>query len=172
MKTIVFLATISIFRMGGEIEVADAPNGAKLHTMGGAIRVSRGAGKIIAKTMGGDIDIVRLEGSADVGTMGGEIRVTVVGSGGGHDLDLHSMGGDIELFLPHDFSADFAVELIDEDEDEQHKITSDFPLNVRESTNWRFFQRRRVVTATGRSGAATNTVKIRTHGSNIKIRKK
>jgi len=172
MKTIVFLATISIFRMGGEIEVADAPNGAVLRTMGGNIRVSRGAGKIVAKTMGGNIDIHRLEGSADAGTMGGEISVTVVGSGGGHDLDLHSMGGDIELFLPPDFSGDFAVELIDENDNEPHHITSDFPLQVRESTDWRFFQRRRVTTATGRSGAAMNTVKIRTHGSNIKIRKR
>ncbi|MEK6372687.1 MAG: hypothetical protein AABO58_08320 [Acidobacteriota bacterium] len=86
--------------MGGEIEVADAPNGAFL------------------RTMGGDIDIVQLEGSADAGTMGGDIRVTVVGSGGGHDLDLHSMGGDIEVFLPHDFSADFAVELVEDDDDE------------------------------------------------------
>jgi DUF4097 and DUF4098 domain-containing protein YvlB len=174
MKTIVFLATISIFRMGGEIEVADAPNGASLHTMGGNIHVSRGAGRIIAKTMGGDIDIARLEGSADAGTMGGNIRVTVVGSGGGHDLDLHSMGGDIELVLPHDFSAEFSVELIDDngDNDELHRIVSDFPLQVRESRSWRFFQERRVTTATGRSGAATNSVKIRTHGSNVTIRKR
>jgi DUF4097 and DUF4098 domain-containing protein YvlB len=140
--------------------------------MGGNIRVSRGNGKIIAKTMGGNIDIRHLEGSADAGTMGGHIRVTVVGSGGGHDLDLHSMGGDIEVFLPPDFSADFTVELIDEDEDESHRITSDFPLQVRESTDWRFFQRRKITTATGRSGAAINTVKIRTHGSNVRIRKR
>jgi hypothetical protein len=140
--------------------------------MGGDIRVSRGAGKIVAKTMGGDIDIVQLDGSADAGTMGGDIRVTVVGPGGGHDLDLHSMGGDIELFLPHDFSADFAVELIDDDDNEPHHITSDFPLDVRQSTSRQFFQRRKVTTATGRSGAASNRVNIRTHGSNITIRKK
>jgi DUF4097 and DUF4098 domain-containing protein YvlB len=170
--SILLLASISIFRMGGEIEVDDAPNGAFLRTMGGDIRVSRGAGKIVAKTMGGDIDIVRLEGSADAGTMGGDITVTVVGSGAGHDLELRSMGGDIEVFLPHDFSADFVVELIDENDDEPHRITSDFPLQVRESTSWSFFQKRKVTTATGRSGAASNRVNIRTHGSNIKIRKR
>ena len=51
------LATISIFRMGGDISVDDAPNGAALRTMGGDIRVTHGAGRIIAKTMGGNIEI-------------------------------------------------------------------------------------------------------------------
>ena len=173
MKIVILAAALSIFRMGGEIEVADAPNGAYLRTMGGDIRVSRGAGKIVAKTMGGDIDIAQLEGSADAGTMGGDIHVTVVGSGGGHDLELHSMGGDIELIVPQDFGGDFTVELIEENDDEVHRITSDFPLQMRESTSWRLFTgRRNVTTATGRSGAASNRVHIRTYGSNIKIRKR
>ena len=108
---ILLLAAISIFRMGGDIHVDDAPSGALLRTMGGDIRVTRGAGRIVAKTMGGNIDIRQLEGSADVGSMGGDIRVNVVGSGAGHDLDVHTLGGCIEVTLPRDFDGDFSVEL-------------------------------------------------------------
>lgn len=49
--TVLLLATVSIFRMGGDIRVDDAPDGAALRTMGGDIRVTRGAGRIVAKTM-------------------------------------------------------------------------------------------------------------------------
>ncbi len=173
MKAAILLATISIMRMGGEIELADAPNGAILRTMGGDIRVTRGAGKIVAKTMGGDIDIARLEGSADVGTMGGQIRVNVAGSGGGHDLDLHSLGGDIELTLPRDFGADFTIELEEDDGRAVHRINSDFPLQIRESTRWSLFHgTHKIIHATGRSGAATNRVSISTIGSDITIRRR
>ena len=167
--------TIVINRMGGEIEVADAPHGAVLRTMGGNIHVTRGSGKVVAKTMGGDIDIAQLEGSAEAGTMGGDIRVNVVGSGGGHDLDLHSMGGDIEVSLPHDFDGEFNIELEEStDEDSPgHSITSDFPLQLRQSTRWSLFGgRRKVFSATGRSGSAANRVSISTIGSNIRIRRK
>src|SRR5207248_11323955 len=90
MTTLLLLASISIFRMGGDIDVADAPNGAALRTMGGDIHITRAAGKVIAKTMGGNIEIRSIDGSATASTMGGDIRVTVNGRGAGHDLDLRS----------------------------------------------------------------------------------
>jgi DUF4097 and DUF4098 domain-containing protein YvlB len=171
--SVLLLATVSIFRMGGDITVDDAPHGARLRTMGGDIRVTRGAGLIVAKTMGGDIEIRQLEGSADVGSMGGNIRVNVVASGVGHDLDVHTLGGQIEVTLPRDFDGDFSVELEEDHNNDSHRITSDFPLQIQESTRWRLFGgSRKVWTATGRSGSAVNRVKISTIGSDITIRRK
>jgi DUF4097 and DUF4098 domain-containing protein YvlB len=171
--TALLFATISIFRMGGDIDVPDAPAGAVLRTMGGNITVTRGNGRIIAKTMGGDIDIRQLTGSADVGSMGGDIKVNVVAAGAGHDLDVHTMGGEIEVSLPHDFGGNFSVELEDDQGDEKHRIVSDFPLDIRESTRWRLFGGRRTLyTATGRSGSAANRVVISTIGSNITIHRR
>jgi DUF4097 and DUF4098 domain-containing protein YvlB len=171
---ILLLSAISIFRMGGDIDLADAPNGAVLRTMGGDIRVTRGAGRIVAKTMGGNIDIRQLQGSAEAKSMGGDVKVNVVASGAGHDLEVRSMGGEIEVTLPRDFGADFVVELEEGDNDEQeHRIVSDFPLQIRESSRWRFFGgRHKVFTATGRSGSAANRVVISTIGSNITIRRR
>ena len=171
--TVLLLATVSIFRMGGDINVDDAPDGAVLRTMGGDIRVTRGSGCIVAKTMGGNIDIRQLEGSADVGSMGGDIRVNVVAAGGGHDLDVHTLGGRIEVTLPRDFDGDFAVELEEDHDSGPHRIISDFPLQIRVSTRWRLFGgSRKLYTATGRSGSAANRVKISTIGSDITIRRK
>src|SRR5438876_1179613 len=170
---ILLLAAISIFRMGGDIHVDDAPSGALLRTMGGDIRVTRGAGRIVAKTMGGNIDIRQLEGSADVGSMGGDIRVNVVGSGAGHDLDVHTLGGCIEVTLPRDFDGDFSVELEEDHDSDPHRITSDSPLEIRRSTRWSLFGgSRKVWTATGRYGDAKNRVRISTVGSNITIRRR
>jgi DUF4097 and DUF4098 domain-containing protein YvlB len=168
------LAGISIFRMGGDIDVPDAPNGANLRTMGGNIRVTRGNGRIVAKTMGGDIDIRELQGSAEAKSMGGNVTVNVVASGGGHDLEVRSMGGEIEVTLPRDFGADFIVELEEGDNDaSEHRIVSDFPLQIRQSTRWRFFGGdRKIFKATGRNGSAANRVVISTIGSNITIRRK
>ena len=168
--TILLLATLSIFRMGGDIRVDDAPNGAALRTMGGDIRVVRGAGHIVAKTMGGNIEIAHLDGSAQASTMGGNVTVNV---DGGRDLDLHSMGGEIEVTLPRGFSGAFDIELEEGDNGQRHEIKSDFPLQIRESSRWRFFGgTRRLLTGAGRSGSGANRVKITTIGGDITIRQK
>jgi DUF4097 and DUF4098 domain-containing protein YvlB len=169
--TILLLATLSMFRMGGDIHVADAPNGASLHTMGGDIRVEHGAGHIVAKTMGGNIEVERLDGSADLGTMGGNVTVSVTASGPGHDLELHSMGGEIELTVPRGFDGDFSVEIDDGDDEERHEIKSDVPLHVSESSHW-FFGAHRIVTAAGRAGSGANRVRITTHGGDVTIRQR
>ena len=173
MTLVFLLATISIFRMGSDINVADAPNGASLHTMGGDIVVQRAAGNVVAKTMGGNIEIQSLRGSANAGTMGGEVRVTVDANGPGHDVDLWSLGGDIELTLPAKFDGKFDISLEESDSGAQHQITSDFPLNVRQSTHHRLFDGARPVhIATGQSGTGVNRVHISTIAGNITIRKK
>jgi len=173
MTTILLLATLSIWRMGGDIHVDNAPNGASLHTMGGNIRISRAAGNVVAKTMGGNIEIRSLTGSAEVSTMGGQIDVIVEGRGPGHDLDLQSLGGEIELTLPADFDGTFDVELEEGDRPRDLRVSSDFPLNVQESTRTRWFGSKHVVqTATGKTGSGANHVRITTVGSDITIRKK
>ena len=64
-------------------------------------------------------------------------------------------------------------ELEEGDDNQEHRITSDFPLARRESSRWRFFSGRRALhTATGRSGSGANRVKITTIGCNVTIRRK
>ena len=162
-----------MWRMGGNIHVADAPNGASLHTMGGDIRVTRAAGPVIAKTMGGNIEITSVGGSVEASTMGGNVRVDVEGNGPRRDLNLYSMGGEVELTLPANFDGEFAIELEEGETPRGLRIVSDFPLNIQESSRLRFFGIRHYVqTATGRIGSGANRVRITTVGSDITIRRK
>jgi DUF4097 and DUF4098 domain-containing protein YvlB len=158
--------------MGGNIEVDSAPAGAVLRTMGGDIRVDRAGGEVVAKTMGGNIYVDRLQGSLDAGTMGGNVEVEVLGAGDGRDIKISSMGGSIEVTLPKDFAADFEVELEQDSDGRPHKIISDFPLTIRQSTRRHWFRKMDVLTATGRNGSGGTRVRLWTVGADITIRRK
>jgi len=162
---------ITIMKMGGDIDVDDAPLGASLYTMGGDIHIRHASREVSAKTMGGNIEVRQLDGSLDARSMGGTIQVHAVGTGSARNITLCSMGGDIELVVPRDFDAAFSVEIIDEDH-QRHTITSDFPLPQSETSRWSLFHDR-TRTLLGKS-AARNTaihVDISTHAGNVTIRK-
>lgn len=160
--------------MGGDIDISNAPHGAVLRTMGGDIRVDRGRGHVVAKTMGGNIRLRDIYGSVTAGTMGGNVQVEVAGAPDDAEYEIHSMGGHIEVTFPASFSGSFEVELEQNDDDgRQHRIVSDFPLQVRQSTRKRMFRKSvGVLTATGRTGTGDARVRITTIGSDIVIRKR
>lgn len=157
--------------MGGDIAVDTAPDGARLRTMGGDIRVKSANGELVARTMGGNIRVSRLEGSLVAGTMGGNVDVEVVGTGK-RSVEIHSMGGTVEITLPADFAGNFDLELEYDDDDDPAKIQSDFPLKITESKRRSWFHGVTVITATGVSGGGGNRVRITAHGGNITIRRK
>jgi len=101
--------TVQISTMGGAIEIEDAPEGADLHTMGGDINVVDAVRFVRAKTMGGDIRIESVDGWVEATTMGGDVDVEVTGGGG--DLVLKSMTGDIVLVVPAGFGMDLDLEI-------------------------------------------------------------
>jgi hypothetical protein len=105
--------------------------------------------------------------------MGGDIRVNVVANGLDHNLDVHTMGGEIEVTLPRDFDGDFSRRARG---GRQHRVASDrqrFPVADPRVDPAAVLRRpRKLLTATGRSGSAANHVKISTIGSNITIRRK
>jgi len=155
--------------MGGDIEVSSAPHGATLRTMGGDIEVRSAAGVVVAKTMGGNIRVDRLTGSIDAGTMGGNVDVEVIGAGTDRWIRISSMGGEVEVVLPKNFGAEFEIEL-ERDDDEPHRIISDFPLSVTESKGRHWFKRTVVLKGTGRNGSGANRVRLSSIGGDITIR--
>jgi len=163
---------ISIMKMGGDIVIDDASSGACLRTMGGDITIGRANGEVVAKTMGGDIDVRELVGHLDAGSMGGSIRVHVVGSGGGHDISLHSMGGNVEITLPHDFEGTFLVKIKDADQGRPSRIISDIPLTQSVTEHWSLFHgKTRTITASKSTSTRHNRVEITTYSSDVTIRR-
>lgn len=184
---------IKIHRMGGEIAVDDASDGADLETMGGDIRVTKSHNLVHAHTMGGNIDIGSADGSLNVQTMGGNIQiasaagsVTAETMGGNvtthihnpiapgmHDIKLSSMGGNIELTVPKDFPMAVEVSLIFTKKNAgRFKITDNLGLTQSTTPDWDTWHGdpRKTITAKGRTGDGKNHVIIKTINGDITIK--
>jgi DUF4097 and DUF4098 domain-containing protein YvlB len=161
--------------MGGRLEVEAAPNGADLKTMGGKVHVRQADKFVKAVTMGGDIVIDRVDGRVDATTMAGDVTVTVTGDGavaGSHAVRLSSNTGELRLTVPADLPVDIDVELYrTRDSRRDYHVHSDFPLKIEESADWDTSQGspRKLIHATGRQGAATQRIELRTINGDVYI---
>jgi len=167
---------VSISTMGGEINVDDAPMGAAVKTMGGNIEINRAKLYVRATTMGGNIDIGEIDGWIKASTMGGDVSAVMVGDPdkGERNVEISSMGGDIELTLPAGISADFDIRLTyTKNSSQSYKISSDFDLKVEESKEWEYSKGspRKVIRGGGSVKGGKNRIKIETINGNITIRK-
>ena len=179
---------VVINRMGGGIDVANAPHGATLSTMGGGIHVGNVASFARIKTMGGGIDIDHATGSVDATTMGGGITINTAegpvkatSMGGGitvhevgtssqqRDIRLDSKGGTIELTVPKDFAMDVKITLAYTRTDRQYHIVQHAGLDVHETGEWdrSFGTPRRYIRASGIVGSGTNHVTIETVNGDV-----
>lgn len=89
---------------GGDIMAGMHVGDLALYTSGGDISTKRVEGNVEAKTSGGDIRVELAGGKVSAKTSGGDVRAYVAdGFKGG---DLRTSGGDIEIFIPSNTSAD------------------------------------------------------------------
>lgn len=181
---------ITIDKMGGGIDLANAPHGATLSTMGGGIHVGNVASFARLKTMGGEIEVDHAAGSVDATTMGGQITIgtsegpvkatsmggditvrEVASSSQQRDIQLTSKGGDIKLTVPKDFPMDVKITLAYTRTDRQYHITQHAGLDVRESDNWDNSQGspRKYIRARGIVGSGLNHVTIETINGNVTL---
>lgn len=180
---------LSISKMGGEIDVADAPRGAALVTMGGDIHLGNVASFASVKTMGGNITIDRAEASVDATTMGGNITIKgvngrvqattmagditarLVGSSSAQrDVHLTSNSGTITLIVPKDFPMDVRIKLAyTKSADKTFDIIDHIGLAHRESADWDTSQGtpRKYRYAEGRFGSGQNHVEINTINGDV-----
>jgi DUF4097 and DUF4098 domain-containing protein YvlB len=179
---------VIISKMGGGIDVDNAPHGATLSTMGGGIHVGHVGSFAKIKTMGGGIEVDHATGSVDATTMGGGITISTVegavkatSMGGGitvrevgtsssqRDIHLESKGGTIELTVPKDFPMDVKIVLAYTRTDRQYHIVQHAGLDVHEAGEWdtSMGTRRKYIRASGIVGSGTNRVTIETVNGDV-----
>lgn len=180
---------VSIHKMGGDIDVAEAPNGAnlrtmggnirlgnvgsyaKLHTMGGNITVDRAKGAVDASTMGGVIRIEDASGSVKASTMGGDISVRVVGtSTERRDIELDSKGGTMQLVVPRDFPMEVHIQLAyTRNAPRQYHIIDKLGFKQQETQEWEssFGSQRKFIREEGVVGSGLNHVTIKTINGDV-----
>ena len=183
---------ISIQKMGGGIDVDDAPHGASLTTMGGDIHLSNVAlfakvktmgGNIVidhanasihATTMGGTITIDDANGPIEATSMAGNITVRVVGSSSDRrDIDLTSTAGAIQLTVPRDFPMDVRIRLAyTKGSGGNYRIIDDLGLTQSETADWDMSRGspRKYIRAFGKVGSGLNHVTINTINGNVVLR--
>ena len=167
---------VRISTMGGEIKVDDAPAGANVSTMGGDIKIGSAGRFVKAKTMGGDIEVKKVDGGFKLSTMGGDVTANMIGNPdeGERDIDISSMGGDINVTVPPGLSMSFHLKLTyTKRSSGVYKIISDFPVKMEESEEWDYDDGspRKYIFGTGEVNGGKFRVKIETINGNIVIRK-
>jgi len=171
---------VNISTMGGEINVDNAPNGAKVKTMGGDITINSAAKFVNAVTYGGDIEIKEVDGEITAKTFGGDVDVNFIGKGENKDIMLTSLGGDINLKVPQDFSMNIYVEIAyTKDWGRKHKnfedlkVSGDFNLSEERSSEWddSHGSPRKYYKAKGSVNGGSNKVVIKTINGNVSITK-
>ena len=158
--------------MGGDIDVDEAPFGAKVKTMGGDVSINKAEKYIDATTMGGDIDVKSVDGWVKAVTMGGEIYIKYVGDpdADDRDINLKSMHGDIRLIVPSDFSMDLDLDIVyDMRHEDDVEIISDFDLELKQTSEWEREDghERKHFYGTGTINGGMNKVKITTYNAKI-----
>lgn len=171
---------VNISTMGGEINVDNAPNGAKLKTMGGDITINSASKFVDAVTYGGNIEINEVDGKVKAKTFGGDVDVKFTGSGEDKDIEITSLGGDINLSVPENFSMDVYVEIaITKDWGRKHKnfedlkVNSDFKLNEERSDDWDYSHGspRKYLYSKGSFNGGKNKVVVKTINGEVTFRK-
>ena len=180
---------VSIHKMGGDIDVPNAPGGADLATMGGNIHIGNAGDSVSAKTMGGDIVIEHANGSVDVSTMGGKIILrqvagavhasTMAGdvtvhftgaSSGRREIHLSSLAGAILLTVPKDYGMDVRIKLeYTKNSSQDYRVAQHLGLTERQSADWDLSRGtpRKYIYVTGRVGDGQNRVTIDTINGDV-----
>ena len=183
---------LQISKMGGDIDVPEAPDGAhlstmggsihvgsvgsvaKLHTMGGDISVDHANASVDASTMGGKITIKDTNGSIKASTMAGDVTAHVVGSSTAErDIELSSKSGTIVLNVPKDFPMEIRVILAyTKNAGDHFRIINSLGLSQQESQEWdnSHGTPRKYIRASGRVGSGLNHVTIDTINGDVILR--
>lgn len=160
--------------MGGSIHVGSVGSFAKLHTMGGDISVEHANASVDASTMGGKITIKDTNGSIKASTMAGDVSAHVVGSSTARrDIELSSKSGTIVLNVPKDFPMEIRVILAyTKNAGDHFRIINSLGLSQQESQEWdnSHGTPRKYIRATGRVGSGLNHVTIDTINGDVILR--
>ena len=169
-------AAVKIMKMGGNIDVSDAPQGADLMTMGGDIKVERVNNFAKAKTMGGNIHIQQADATVEATTMAGNIDVQITGnSDARRDIDLSSNQGNITLTVPKGFPMQVSVSLATtNNQSKAFRIIDNIGLTQHADDNLDSSKGtpRKYLRATGRSGSGLNQVTLSTINGDVILQQK
>lgn len=167
---------ISMEKAGGDIYLAEAPEGADVRTGGGKIRIGAASGAVRASTGGGDIDIGPISGTVYAGTGAGDVTVRIARlSAGDPAVEISAGVGAVTLELPSGLSATLDIQTgYTRSTRRRPTIEADWTLEREETSEWdgREGTPRRYLRARGDIGGGGPVIKVRTLNGNVTIRRR
>ena len=138
---------------GGNIDVMNIRGEVDAETSGGNVFIENVSGNAKGYTSGGNVEIVSVDGSVKGGTSGGDVTVKLLGVNKG--IDVETSGGDINLFLKSDVTADIDAET------SGGSVDCDFPVTVRGKVHESELH--------GKINGGGNSIRANTSGGSIRI---
>lgn len=166
---------LRVNRTGGDVDLEEAPEGARITTGGGDIRVGRAAGTVDANTGGGDIEIGPVAGSVRAGTGAGNVRVSLADADGKtQTVEITSGTGKVVVEVPDHLGARFELETAyTKSFGRATRIESAWTLDREATTRWDASEGtpRRYVRAKGVVGNGRGLIWVRTVNGDIEVRR-
>lgn len=115
---------------GGQIRLGETGGSVRAETSGGSILLAAARGPVRVETAGGSINLYRVRGGVEAVTAAGKILAQLAAGGENFIASaLETSFGDVEVYIPPDLplTVDATIEMAS-----GHKISSDFPLEIKD----------------------------------------
>ncbi len=146
--------TVDINTSGGNIDVKKIKGALKGVTSGGNVHADDIAGDINVETSGGEIELLGIEGSVHAETSGGGITLKLTGENKG--IDVHSSGGDINIFVNESIAANLEAST------SGGKVRCELPITVKGDMSDEELR--------GKINGGGNIIRAETSGGDVRVR--
>jgi DUF4097 and DUF4098 domain-containing protein YvlB len=168
---------VKLVSMGGDIEIDEAPYGAKVRSEGGNITIKSSDIEIWTNTKGGNIILQNTKGDIGARTGSGNINVEILSMNGEkRKCELVSNSGDIHLTIPKSFDPTIFVRLAyTKNSSRNFKIQSDFDLNITETKDWDLTEgppRKFIIGERKKEGSDNYLIDIKTVNGEVFLKRK
>ncbi|HTX19468.1 MAG TPA: DUF4097 family beta strand repeat-containing protein [Bacteroidota bacterium] len=145
---------VTINSSGGNLDARKIKGSLKGETSGGNVKATTVQGDVDVETSGGEIDLASIEGAVHGETSGGGVTLTLTGENKG--VDLHSSGGDINIFVSDSIAANLEAST------SGGKVRCELPITVKGEMSDDELR--------GRINGGGNVIRAETSGGDIRIK--
>jgi DUF4097 and DUF4098 domain-containing protein YvlB len=145
---------VTLNTSGGNLTIKTIKGAVKGETSGGNIRADHVDGDVNVQTSGGDIDLSSIDGSVHAETSGGGITLRLSGENKG--IDVHSSGGDINIYMSESVAANLEAST------SGGKVRCELPITVKGDMSDEELR--------GKINGGGNVIRAETSGGDVKIK--
>jgi hypothetical protein len=146
--------TVDINTSGGNIDVTKIKGTLKGVTSGGNVHADNVSGGVDVETSGGEVELSSIEGSVHAETSGGGITLKLIGDNKG--IDVHSSGGDINIFVNDSITANLEAST------SGGKVRCELPITVKGDMSDDELR--------GKINGGGNVIRAETSGGDVRVR--